>query len=82
METGNRLLEISVRCRASVLLFTLEVNWTVEARWARLCSCSVDVESPAWHEEVLADRTKRLESGEATVSEWIEAKKRLQNLGQ
>lgn len=31
---------------------------------------------------VLADRTKRLESGEATVSEWSEAKKRLDNLGQ
>ena len=54
---------------------------TMEAIWASLCCKSVDVDSPAWHEKVLADRTKRLESGEATVSEWSEAKKRLQDLG-
>ncbi len=55
---------------------------TMESIWASLCCCPVDVDSPAWHETVLADRTKRLESGEATVSEWSEAKKRLQDLGQ
>jgi putative addiction module component len=54
----------------------------MEAIWASLCSHPVDVESPAWYEKVLADRTKRLESNEATVSDWSEAKKRLQNLGQ
>ena len=54
---------------------------TMEAIWASLCFRPVDLESPAWHQEVLADRTKRLESGEATVSEWSEAKNRLQNLG-
>ena len=53
----------------------------MEAIWASLCCSPVDVESPAWHEKVLADRTKRIESNEATVSEWSEAKKRLQNLG-
>ena len=53
---------------------------TMEAIWASLCVKPVDVDSPAWHQEVLADRTKRLESGEATVCEWSEAKKRLQNL--
>ena len=31
--------------------------------------------------EVLADRKRRLETGEATVSNWDEAKKRLQDLG-
>ncbi len=55
---------------------------TMEAIWASLCSRSVDVESPAWHEKVLEERTKRLESNEATVSEWSEAKKRLQDSGQ
>ncbi len=55
---------------------------TMEAIWASLCVRSVDVESPAWHRNVLADRAKRLESGEATVCEWSEAKKRLQDLGQ
>ncbi len=54
---------------------------TMEAIWASLCHCPVNVTSPAWHEEVLADRTKRLESRESTVCEWREAKKRLQDLG-
>jgi Putative addiction module component len=54
---------------------------TMEAIWASLCHSPVDVNSPAWHAEVLADRTKRLESGESTVCEWSEAKKRLQDLG-
>ena len=54
----------------------------VEAIWASLCCRPGDVESPAWHEEVLAERTKRLESNEATVCEWSEAKRRLQDLGQ
>ena len=54
---------------------------TMEAIWASLCCNPVDVDSPAWHEKVLVDRTKRLESNEATVCEWSEAKKRLQDLG-
>ena len=54
----------------------------MEAIWASLCSRPGDVASPAWHEDVLAERKKRLESGEATVSDWGEAKKRLQDLGQ
>ena len=53
---------------------------TVEAIWASLCSRPTDVDSPAWHQEVLVERTKRLESGEASVNEWSEAKKRLQIL--
>ncbi|NQT36519.1 MAG: addiction module protein [Planctomycetes bacterium] len=55
---------------------------TMEALWASLCSKPAIVDSPAWHQEVLADRTKRLESGEAAVHDWSEAKKRLQDLGQ
>ncbi len=54
---------------------------TMEAIWTSLCCRPVDVESPAWHEKVLLDRTRRLESTEATVCEWSAAKKRLQNLG-
>jgi len=60
---------------------TAEKLATMEAIWASLCSRPVDVESPAWHEKVLLDRTKRLESNESTVSGWGEAKERLQNLG-
>lgn len=54
----------------------------MEAIWSSLCSNPGDVEAPAWHAEVLNERRQRLESGEATVSDWSEAKKRLQNLGQ
>lgn len=54
----------------------------METIWASLCSRPIDVTSPAWHEKVLAARDSRLKSGEATVSDWSEAKKRLQELGQ
>jgi len=53
----------------------------VEAVWSSLCTTPADVVSPEWHSEVLAERKPRLESGEATVSEWEVAKKRLQDLG-
>ena len=53
----------------------------MEAIWTSLCSKPEDVASPAWHEDVLAERKQRLASGEATVSDWGEAKKRLQDLG-
>ena len=54
----------------------------MEAVWASLCHKPVDVASPEWHEKVLAERTRRLESGESTISKWSEAKRRLQDLGQ
>ena len=50
--------------------------------WLSLCQKSGDVQSPEWHEEVLAERTRRLASGEATVSTWSDAKARLLKLGQ
>lgn len=53
----------------------------IEAIWASLCTNPADVSSPEWHKEILEDRQKRLASGDATVSEWSGAKKRLQDLG-
>jgi len=53
----------------------------IDAIWTSLCTKPSDVESPSWHKDVLADRHRRLESGEATLSEWDDAKKRLQDLG-
>jgi hypothetical protein len=53
----------------------------MESVWASLCKQPADVESPEWHAAILAERTRRLESGEATVSPWSEAKCRLQELG-
>ena len=53
----------------------------LETVWASLCHNPADVASPDWHAKILAERTRRLESGEATVAPWSEAKQRLQNLG-
>ena len=57
----------------------LEVMETV---WSSLCQKSGDVQSPDWHGEVLAERSRRLTSGEASISSWRDAKARLLNLGE
>ena len=53
----------------------------MEAIWASLCRSPLDFTSPTWHAQVLAERRRRLEAGEATVSDWAAAKSRLLNLG-
>ena len=54
----------------------------METIWSSLCQKPGDVQSPEWHEEVLTERTRRLASGESTVSSWSDAKARLLKLGQ
>ncbi len=54
----------------------------MEALWASLCDNPSEVASPAWHAAILADRHRRLESGEAVVSDWESAKKRIREFGQ
>ena len=54
----------------------------METIWSSLCQKPGDVRSPEWHEGVLAERTRRLASGESTVSTWNDAKARLLKLGQ
>ena len=54
----------------------------MEDVWTSLCQNTGDVQSPQWHEEVLAERRRRLEAGESKVSSWDEAKARLSKLGQ
>jgi len=53
----------------------------METLWASLCDNPSEVTSPAWHAAILADRQRRLESGEATVSDWESAKKRIREFG-
>ena len=53
----------------------------MEAIWASLCSNPTDVGSPEWHEDILTQRRQRLASGESAVSDWSDAKRRLQDLG-
>ena len=54
----------------------------LEAVWDNLCRETGDVRSPEWHRAVLEERTRRLETGQATVSSWADAKARLLKLGQ
>jgi len=54
---------------------------TMETLWADLCRNPDEVPSPQWHEKVLADRSARLDSGEATTTDWETVKARLRNLG-
>ncbi len=54
----------------------------LETVWSSLCQNPGDVQSPEWHQQVLAERTQRLKSGEASVSTWADAKARLLKLGQ
>ena len=49
----------------------------LESVWESLCAHSGDVQSPEWHREVLEDRKRRLEDGQATVLAWFDAKARL-----
>ena len=50
----------------------------IESIWA---SFETPPEAPERHREVLAERKRRLESGETTVSSWEQAKKRFNDLG-
>ena len=47
---------------------------TMEALWQSLSTDPAAIESPAWHEEELAGREGKIESGEAKFVEWERAK--------
>src|SRR2546430_16323347 len=47
---------------------------TMEALWQSLSADPAAIESPAWHEEELAERERKIESGEAKFVEWEKAK--------
>jgi hypothetical protein len=50
----------------------------MEALWQNLSAGDSEVTSPAWHEEVLAERDRLIISGEETFMDWEIAKKQLQ----
>ena len=54
----------------------------METIWANLCQNPATIETPDWHQHVLAERAQRLADGEATVASWQAAKTRLLKLGQ
>ena len=51
---------------------------TMEALWDALCHDSDEPQSPEWHRAVLADRKRRIESGNAEFLSIEEARERLQ----
>jgi len=53
----------------------------IELVWDSIRRNPDDAPSPDWHAELLAERTQRLANGDATVSSWEDAKKRLNGLG-
>ena len=59
---------------------TIEKLKVIETVWASLRQAP-DLPTPEWHRKLLAERKRRLVSGEATISSWEDAKKRLNELG-
>jgi hypothetical protein len=46
----------------------------LEALWADLSRPPDELESPEWHKDVLEETERRVRSGEATFSDWQQAK--------
>lgn len=46
----------------------------MEALWEDLRRHSDALESPEWHRDVLEERERRIASGEATFTDWEQAK--------
>jgi hypothetical protein len=50
---------------------------TMEYLWDDLCQHADQVQSPTWHNDVLADREQKILVGEASFEEWKTAKKKI-----
>lgn len=50
---------------------------TIETVWDDIIHNSPNFQSPTWHESVLQERSKLLESGREELINWEEAKKML-----
>jgi hypothetical protein len=49
----------------------------MEALWQNLSNTASEVDSPAWHGEVLLERERLIDSGEESFIDWETAKKQL-----
>jgi hypothetical protein len=56
---------------------TTEKLQAMEALWEDLSRNSEDFESPAWHEQILAERVQRVKVGEEEFIDWEVAKQQL-----
>ena len=50
---------------------------TMEDLWENLCRHSDQLQSPEWHQNILADREQSICVGEAVFEDWSAAKKRI-----
>ena len=51
----------------------------MEELWADLSRDEAQVESPAWHGDVLRERAEAVKSGKETFMDWDTAKKQLRD---
>jgi hypothetical protein len=49
----------------------------MEALWADLSRNDRDIQSPAWHEQILSERDERVKSGQEKFESWEDAKREL-----
>ncbi len=49
----------------------------MEALWEDLTRNAEEFESPAWHAQALQETARQVEEGQATFSDWEDAKQRL-----
>lgn len=50
---------------------------TMEALWADLSKIETEVESPAWHDDVLKETESRVAAGQERIANWETAKREL-----
>ncbi len=58
---------------------TAEKLRAIELIWEDLSRDSENLPSPSWHEAVLSERERKLNSGETGFVEWSAAKQQLRN---
>jgi hypothetical protein len=51
----------------------------MEALWAALSRNEQDIQSPAWHGQILAERESRVKSGQEKFMDWEAAKQELRD---
>jgi hypothetical protein len=51
----------------------------MEALWADLVRNEQNIQSPAWHEQILKERENRVKSGEEKFESWEDAKRELRD---
>ncbi|HQQ68823.1 MAG TPA: addiction module protein [Alicycliphilus sp.] len=49
----------------------------MEKLWDALSTQAANAAVPAWHQQVLAERLQRLDSGGETIAPWVQAKERI-----